>query len=258
MSTIINQKARSLLEGLNIVRNILKSNPFPNGFTTSQLFQVAVQQPPPPDFPVYRHTSAPPKIKKDRDRFRKVKIMVPGVPSHPEHPIRSVRFLKAEVLPLLAQKNEIKKVRQKCLTPVDPVDPVNETEKVKKGKGSDSGYEFVWKVVGPGEVPPPPRLKPKKEVVGEEVGVNADYGHLNNRRQNARVGKITRDVETMKTFRQAFRQDETTARDRVGKSFRYDQDRDQTMRRDRQDNWETKGRDRFARNSRDYEAYGRT
>ena len=48
---IINERARSLSEGLKIVRNIFKSNPFPNGFTTSQLFQVAVQHPPPPDFP---------------------------------------------------------------------------------------------------------------------------------------------------------------------------------------------------------------
>ena len=160
------------------------------------------------------------------------------------------------MLPVLAEKYEIKKVRQLCLTPVDPVDSLDETEKTgktgktgkgKKGKGNDSGYEFVWKVVDPDEVRPPPRIKPKKEEVVEDAG--EDYGHLNNRRQNARVGKITRDVETMKTLRQAFRQDETTARDRVGKSFR--QDHDQTMTRDRQDHWETRGRDRFARSLRD-------
>lgn len=67
MSTIINQKARA--EGLKIVRIILKSNP--NGFTTSQLFQVAVQQPPPPYFLAYQ----------------------PWPPSHPEHPIRSIKCI---------------------------------------------------------------------------------------------------------------------------------------------------------------------
>ena len=88
---IINQKARALSEGIKIVRDILKSNPFPNGFTTAQLFEVAVQKPPPPDFPVYRHTANPPKMLKDRDRFRKAKNDLPGAPTHPEHPIRSLR-----------------------------------------------------------------------------------------------------------------------------------------------------------------------
>ena len=88
---IINQKARALSEGVKIIRDILKSNPFPNGFTTSQLFEVAVQQPPPPDFPVYHHTAGPPIIKPNKDRFRKPKPIQPWAPSHPEHPIRSIR-----------------------------------------------------------------------------------------------------------------------------------------------------------------------
>ena len=88
---IINQKARALSEGVKIIRDILKSNPFPNGFTTAQLFEVAVQQPPPPDFPAYHHTSPPPKILVTKDRYRKVKPILPFAPSHPEHPIRSIR-----------------------------------------------------------------------------------------------------------------------------------------------------------------------
>jgi hypothetical protein len=94
------------------------------------------------------------------------------------------RFLKAEVLPILADSFEIKKVKQKRLAPVD------DTEKVKKGR--DPNCEFVWKVVDPNEVHTPPRVKPKKK---EEVGVNLDYGHLNKRRQNTRVGKIAQDVK---------------------------------------------------------------
>ena len=87
---IINQKARALSEGIKIVREILKANPFPNGFTTSQLFKVAVQQPPPPDFPTYRHTGLTPTPKL-KDRLKKVRPIVPGAPTHPEHPIRSIR-----------------------------------------------------------------------------------------------------------------------------------------------------------------------
>ena len=91
---------------------------------------------------------------------------------------------------MLANSFEIKKACQPRLTPLD------DTVKVKKGR--DPRVEFVWKVVDPDEVPPPPRSKPVKEVVGKEVGVNVDYKHLNKRRQNARVGKITRDVQAMK------------------------------------------------------------
>jgi len=88
---IINQKARALSEGIKIVRDILKSNRFPDGFTTSQLFHVAVQQPPPPDFPAYHHTGLAPVVKPNKNKFVKVKPVMPWAPSHPEHPIRSIR-----------------------------------------------------------------------------------------------------------------------------------------------------------------------
>jgi hypothetical protein len=54
------------------------------------------------------------------------------------------RFLKVEVLPVLAQSFEIKMVRQSRST------PVNDIKNVRKGK---DGFEFVWKVVDPNEVP---------------------------------------------------------------------------------------------------------
>ena len=99
---IVSQRARALTEGIKIVRNILKSNPFPNGFTTAQLFEVAIQQPPPPDFPVYRHTGAGPVVKPTRDRYRKLKAFVPWAPSHPEHPIRSIRCVPFFLLQLFS------------------------------------------------------------------------------------------------------------------------------------------------------------
>ena len=88
---IINQKARALSEGIKLVRGLLKSDPFPNGFTTAQLFELAVKQPPPPDFPAFHFTGLPPKVKTNKNRFAKVKPLMPWAPSHPEHPIRSIR-----------------------------------------------------------------------------------------------------------------------------------------------------------------------
>lgn len=106
----------------------------------------------------------------------------------------------------MEEASEIRMVRQPRSTPVDM------PEKLLKGR--DNSFEFVWKVIDPNDAPPPRRSKPKKEVVGKEVGVDLDYGHLNSRRQNARVGKITQDVETMKALKSVWEQDRTTPRDR--------------------------------------------
>jgi hypothetical protein len=91
---IINQRARALSEGLKIVRDILKSNRFPNGFTTAELFQIAVQQPPPPDFPIYNHPVAgkiKPETRLAKPLYWKFQPSITASPSYPEHPIRSIR-----------------------------------------------------------------------------------------------------------------------------------------------------------------------
>jgi hypothetical protein len=114
------------------------------------------------------------------------------------------RFLKIQVLPVLAQSLEIKKVLQSSIK------PVNDTETVKKGKRSDD--QFVWRVVDPNEVPIPRRSKPKPRVVGKEVGVGLDYEHLNKRRQNARVGKITQDFESMKLLKDSWKLEDRSSK----------------------------------------------
>lgn len=107
--------------------------------------------------------------------------------------LHSTRFLKREVLPVLEKSHEIKMVKQSRSSAVDDM--------VKVKRERESGVEFVWQVVDPNDIPPRPLPKLAKEVVGKEVGVNVDCQHLNRRRQNARVGKITRDVEAMKEIR---------------------------------------------------------
>ena len=63
-------------EGVKTITDILKKDPFPNGFTTSQLFQVAVQQPP---------TDVPANLKENN-----LPVM-PWEAWAPSHPIRSIR-----------------------------------------------------------------------------------------------------------------------------------------------------------------------
>jgi hypothetical protein len=105
-------------EGVKTITDILKKDPFPNGFTTSQLFQVAVRQPP---------TDVPANLKENN-----LPVM-PWEAWAPSHPIRSIRcvpcfssystlfdqFLRLEVLPVLANSAIVK-----CVIETSPLNIV--------------------------------------------------------------------------------------------------------------------------------------
>lgn len=61
---------------------------------------------------------------------------------------------------------------------------------------------WVWKCIPPEDRPTPPPPKPEKFVFGREVGVGLDTSHLNKRRRTARVGKVSRAVDKMKSHQQ--------------------------------------------------------
>lgn len=106
------------------------------------------------------------------------------------------RFLKEYILPFLQGMREVKMMQQ----PRTKALPESETTKKKKSK-VDSSVEWVWKVVPPNERVAPPAPPKRKEVVGTEVGVGLDTSHLNKRRQEARVGKVSREVTKLKAYK---------------------------------------------------------
>lgn len=57
---------------------------------------------------------------------------------------------------------------------------------------------WVWKTVDKSKIHKPPIPKPPRQVFGTEVGVGEDWSHLSKRRQRTRVGKVRRDVATMR------------------------------------------------------------
>ncbi|KAF9482720.1 hypothetical protein BDN70DRAFT_874741 [Pholiota conissans] len=194
----IQQRCAARAAGIDIVRNIFRTQQFPDGVSTKQLYKLAVQEPAPPGFEPYP-LPRPPARAVPKTRHGKSKIIVPEArdlyPSHPDHPIRSIRFLKAEILASMKASSEIGTFRQPKAAARLAAEEASATTEKEKKKLAASQMEFVWKPLPPKQAPPPPQ---KKEVFGVEVGVGADYSHLNKRRQRARVEKISLAVQKMK------------------------------------------------------------
>ncbi|KAF8157035.1 hypothetical protein B0H34DRAFT_711749 [Crassisporium funariophilum] len=203
---ILRQRQIAIREGVNIVRNLLKENRFPNGFTNQQMFKAAVRQPPPPGFEPYKVISPPqPKFVARKLQKWEIEKLPPSIaPTHPEHPVRSVKFLKTEILPILEGLKLLKIVRQPRVVNIEgEVEEPLPTGKVtqQKKKKALSDMEFLWKAIDPATLPKPPAPTPPKVVVGTEVGVGVDFSHLNKRRRRARVEKVSNAVTRMKSYR---------------------------------------------------------
>lgn len=119
----------------------------------------------------------------------------------------SVSFLKKSVLPILEGNKELEVVRTTRI-PFNPASVQRASVKRKNKQQETSKAAFaaapapvtvwVWKTVDKSKIPPPPVTKPLSKVFGTEVGVGEDWSHLSKRRQRARIGKVRRDVRTMK------------------------------------------------------------
>ncbi|CCM05358.1 uncharacterized protein FIBRA_07572 [Fibroporia radiculosa] len=116
-------------------------------------------------------------------------------PRYPDHEIKSMRYLKTVVLPSLLQTKNVQKVHSaEELTPEQLEQRLQTmTRSSRKQAASLSTTVDVWRwQLRTYKYSPP---KPKTEsVYGTEVGVGADWSHLNKRRQRSRSMSIARDV----------------------------------------------------------------
>ncbi|KAF8908636.1 hypothetical protein CPB84DRAFT_1744250 [Gymnopilus junonius] len=198
MNPFIAQRYKAQSAGIAIVRRILARESFPEGFTTSELYKLASQEPAPADFepyPLKRPPPPPPLTKK-----QKYQQPTPprSYPENPDHPIRSVRFLKEFILPFLAGAKEIAMTRHFTAKTLAAREA---GELPKKGTPlTSSQVQWKWKVIPPEARSEAPVPKNMREVFGQEVGVDVDTSHLNNRRLNGRKVKVSREVENMKDY----------------------------------------------------------
>ncbi|GLB39197.1 hypothetical protein LshimejAT787_0603590 [Lyophyllum shimeji] len=193
LTRVLQQKQLAINEGVKIIRNIVKTTPAPTGFTTQELYKLALKQPPPPDYRPLTPRPSPTTPAKlvNRGGQNNIKVEAPQ-PPHPEHPIRSISLLKRRILPILEGEQLLQKARaQRVLAHAGAT---------KKGKDAQRATEtvWVWQPVDPSTLPPRPAPEPPKEVYGADVGVGEDWGHLNRRRQRARREKVRADVHAMK------------------------------------------------------------
>ncbi|XP_006463738.1 hypothetical protein AGABI2DRAFT_179993 [Agaricus bisporus var. bisporus H97] len=188
----------AIRHGVSIVRKILTETDCSNGLSTSEIYQLALQHPIPEGY-------------RGDDRFDPDKPHLgPTRPPHNEHPVRSKAFLKAHVMPVLLEQQEVHKV----VVDRQITEPI--FAKGKKGKISKTPTKptagaspanpitikaWVWM---PKLLQPPPK-KTKEEIqeeadepFGAAVGVGDDFSHLSKRRQARREEKIMRDLKTMR------------------------------------------------------------
>src|SRR5258708_36728054 len=93
------------------------------------------------------------------------------------------------ILPALEGQQEIMTVAQPRSGFHDPPDLTN-LRPIRRKQRLALSQEFVWKIVPP-EERNVPKVHEEKKQVGVEMGDAADTEHLNKRRHEARVRKVT-------------------------------------------------------------------
>ncbi|KAL7284341.1 hypothetical protein PYCCODRAFT_1473446 [Trametes coccinea BRFM310] len=122
----------------------------------------------------------------------------------------SMRYLKKVVLPELAGADKVERVHAKVKLSKEELAEL----RAKMGESSRKAATLSpnaelwrWQLKQKEAAPPAPE---EKAVFGREVGVGADWSHLNRRRQQAREEKVKRDVQWLKELERA-RQDGSAA-----------------------------------------------
>ncbi|KAI8969443.1 hypothetical protein BD414DRAFT_525844 [Trametes punicea] len=124
--------------------------------------------------------------------------------------IPSMRYLKKVVLPDLQTAGIIERVHTKKVLSQEQLEILKERmgqSSKKASTMSPSVQLWQWQLKSETTEDTAPE---EKEVFGKEVGVGADWSHLNKRRQRAREEKVKRDVEWLKELDRA-RKDATTS-----------------------------------------------
>ncbi|KAI9058049.1 hypothetical protein FKP32DRAFT_1297224 [Trametes sanguinea] len=118
----------------------------------------------------------------------------------------SMRYLKKVVLPELAGANKVERVHAKVkLTPEELAELRAKMGPTSKKAATLPPNAELWRWQLKQKEDAPPALE-QKAMFGREVGVGADWSHLNRRRQQAREEKVKRDVQWLKELDRA-RQD---------------------------------------------------
>ncbi|KAF8515309.1 hypothetical protein BU17DRAFT_93578 [Hysterangium stoloniferum] len=227
--------------GRDIVLNILKAT-YPQPVRTQQIYKRVRKDFPDGKVEMIIPPSPPPIVVRrlQQSRSNANEKIGPPQPPFPDHPIRSQKYLKDIILEDLARRRLIKKVH----TMRDPT-PEELAVKKSKGKGKKSKAanaavtlnvlgkvdEWGWVMTSTKEeaaemkerariqqaIAGQGRLDHKKVAKERKVRFNLEWGHLNVRRQRARVEKLEREnkkasiVENMREEGRREEEEKTTS-----------------------------------------------
>ncbi|KAJ7931187.1 hypothetical protein B0H13DRAFT_1959375 [Mycena leptocephala] len=102
-------------EGLRIVRKVIARDAVKTGLSTTDLYKLALKEPPPPTFALTipsEEEDSVPELKYGKTGRSRI---APPSPPHPRHPVRSISFLKHHLLPIIEGERCVRHVREKRL-----------------------------------------------------------------------------------------------------------------------------------------------
>jgi len=174
-------------EARSIVLSIIKAqDPAP---TLQQIFRLAVQQ----ESSKGKTTPTPEqRVANDGERTPQ--------PQYPNHSIRSMRYLKSVVIPSLLRTKDVERVHETHNLTAEEMEHrlQSMTRSSRKDVASLSSTMDVWRFRIRTHKPTGTKPQPPENTFGKDVGVGADWSHLNKRRQRSRVLSVTRDVRWLK------------------------------------------------------------
>ncbi|KAL0958308.1 hypothetical protein HGRIS_000453 [Hohenbuehelia grisea] len=201
MNPLLAQFARrnnsALKEGINIVRKVIQERSSPAGFTTSELYRLALKEKPSSSFipPAAQFTINPPKYGYEGSLKRSSAAM-----PHPTHPVHSKKFLKTSILPMLEGRQELKIIKMTRASRL----AASQASKGQANTGhtpmqsSSSSTVWVWHAV-------PPEQRRTPVVTAVAPSVPEDLTHLNKRRRRVRLQKMRNERRNERANRAAAR-----------------------------------------------------
>ncbi|PCH45114.1 hypothetical protein WOLCODRAFT_139388 [Wolfiporia cocos MD-104 SS10] len=191
-------------EACSLVLSIIKSQPVAP--TVQEIFKLAVQR----ELELHKHSPAPPAPPPTTTPGTP---QAPPLPRYPNHAIRSMRYLKDVVLPSLLSSQDVRRVHRTEQLPEEEIKRrLNASRSSRKQASNIQTSIDVWRFEYRRRPLVPPKLE-EQEPYGADVGVGADWSHLNKRRRRARELSVKRDVQWVRQLDRARKEGRSTRRE---------------------------------------------
>ncbi|KAJ7636990.1 hypothetical protein FB45DRAFT_907955 [Roridomyces roridus] len=171
----------ALQQGIRLVRKVIARDATKMGLTTTQIYKLALREPPPPSFALTIPAESEESSKGTRYARTGRKRIPPPEPPHPRHPVRSISFLKHHILPRIQGERYVQHVRETRTIVQSPAK--RGAPKPSKSATSDNEKTvWLWRAARPPaqreSTPAPPRP------------IVYDFSHMKPSKRKAHVARL--------------------------------------------------------------------